>query len=165
MPESKKICNPFNNITDYHCFGCASENLQGLQMEFYEEGEEIVSVWEPKSCFCGYNDLLHGGIQATLCDELASWVVYVKCECSGVTSRLNMKYRKPVMINKGFLKLKGKISEIRRNTIAVINVNLYDGSDELCAQAEAMFWLFSEEESVAHYGYPSKGVEEFRIKN
>ena len=24
----------------------------------------------------GYNDILHGGIQATLLDEIATWVVY-----------------------------------------------------------------------------------------
>ena len=35
--------------------------------------------------FAGFHDILHGGIQATMMDEIASWVVLVKLDTSGVT--------------------------------------------------------------------------------
>ena len=32
----------------YHCYGCDPNSPQGLRMEFYENGDEIVSVWHPR---------------------------------------------------------------------------------------------------------------------
>ena len=45
----KKIINPWKGLMVYMCFGCAPENPQGLHMEFYEDGEDIVAFWEPES--------------------------------------------------------------------------------------------------------------------
>jgi acyl-coenzyme A thioesterase PaaI-like protein len=47
-------------------------------MTFFDDGEGIVSNWGPKEGYQGYDKVLHGGIQATLIDEIASWVVYVR---------------------------------------------------------------------------------------
>ena len=79
----RKIINTYNNLEGYNCFGCSSNNEQGLQMEFYEDGEFVVSYWEPKQHFAGYGNILHGGIQSLILDEIASWVVYVKVKTAG----------------------------------------------------------------------------------
>lgn len=149
-----KLNNPFVEKEGYCCFGCQPKNPIGLKLDFYEDGDDIYSEWQPDALYCGYNDILHGGIQATLCDEVASWVVYVKCGCAGVTSRLNMKYRHSVDARLGKVKIRGKIVENRRSQFVVVKVNLFDGSDVLCAEAEAIFRLFTKEVSVEHYGYP-----------
>ena len=62
----------------YHCYGCDPNSPQGLRMEFYENGDEIVSVWHPRPEYQGWVNTLHGGIQATLADEISSWVVFRK---------------------------------------------------------------------------------------
>ena len=41
----KKIINPWKGLEGYNCFGCASNNEAGLKMEFYEDGDEVVSIW------------------------------------------------------------------------------------------------------------------------
>ena len=38
----------------YRCYGCDPHSEQGLRMEFYEDGEEIVSVWHPRPEFQGW---------------------------------------------------------------------------------------------------------------
>ena len=45
----KKIVNPWLGIDGYFCFGCAPDNEAGVKMEFYEDGDEIVSVWKPEA--------------------------------------------------------------------------------------------------------------------
>ena len=35
----KKIINPWQNHTEYNCFGCCPDNPIGLHMEFYEDGD------------------------------------------------------------------------------------------------------------------------------
>ena len=39
----KKIINPWKGLKGYYCFGCSPENPMGVKMEFYEDGDEIVS--------------------------------------------------------------------------------------------------------------------------
>ena len=44
----KKIINPWRNHPEYNNrFGCCPENPIGLHMEFYEDGDYIVSTWHP----------------------------------------------------------------------------------------------------------------------
>lgn len=57
----------------YNCFGCAPNNEAGVKMEFYEDGDEVISIWKPQPQFQGWIDTLHGGIQAVLLDEICAW--------------------------------------------------------------------------------------------
>ena len=140
----KKIDNPFAGLENYNCFGCSPNNPYGLQMEFYEDGDEIVSLWEPKKQFQGYHAILHGGIQSTLIDEIASWLVRTKLRSSGMTSKLEVKFKKPVLMNEGGLTLRAKLLETKRN-LAYINVKLINSKDELCSEGEVVFFLLPKE--------------------
>jgi uncharacterized protein (TIGR00369 family) len=142
----RKIRNPFRGLEGYNCFGCSPDNSSGLQLSFVEEGEELVSVWTPKSFLQGYHNILHGGIQATLMDEIASWVVYVKLDTSGFTSTMNVRYLKPVYVNDTRLTLRAHLKEMRRN-LADIEVRLFDSDQNLCAQALITYFTFSKEKS------------------
>ena len=39
----KKIINPWLHKEGYDCFGCAPDNPLGLKMDFFEDGNEIIS--------------------------------------------------------------------------------------------------------------------------
>ena len=58
-----------------NCFGCSPDNPIGLHMEFYEDGDYIVSTWHPEHNYQGWVDTMHGGILSTLIDEVCGWVV------------------------------------------------------------------------------------------
>ena len=47
-PKGKKIINPWRNHEGYNCFGCSPDNPIGLHLEFYEDGDYIVSTWHPE---------------------------------------------------------------------------------------------------------------------
>ena len=49
----KKIINPWRNHEGYNCFGCSPDNPIGLHMEFYEDGDYIVSTWHPEHNYQG----------------------------------------------------------------------------------------------------------------
>jgi uncharacterized protein (TIGR00369 family) len=154
----RKIRNPFKGLEGYNCFGCSPDNSSGLKLSFVEEGDEIVSVWTPNSTLQGYHNILHGGIQATLMDEIASWVVYVKLGISGVTSTMNVRYLKPVYVTDSRLTLRASVKELRRN-LADIEVRLFDSNNNLCAHALITYFTFSKERS--HDRLYSPGHEEF----
>jgi acyl-coenzyme A thioesterase PaaI-like protein len=61
-------------------------------MEFYEDGDYIVSTWHPEHNYQGWVDTMHGGILSTLIDEVCGWVVTRKLQTSGYTVQLNVKF-------------------------------------------------------------------------
>lgn len=50
----KKIVNPWRKLAGYNCFGCSPDNEYGVKMEFYEDGDEVVSIWKPDEHYQGF---------------------------------------------------------------------------------------------------------------
>jgi hypothetical protein len=75
----RKILNPFSPLwrEEYNCIGCSPQNEIGFHLQFYDNGDELIAGWIPEKNFMGYPDVVHGGIQSTLLDEIGGWAVYV----------------------------------------------------------------------------------------
>ena len=142
----KKIKNPWIKLTDkgYNCFACAPGNPYGLKMEFYEDGDDIVSLWTPGNNYQGWFNTLHGGIQATLLDEIGGWLIARKCQTSGMTTNLNVKYKKPIPTGKDFtIEVRARIRETKRNFVFIDAEIRYNG--EICSTADITYYTFSKE--------------------
>ena len=149
----KHLRNPFTSLEGYNCFGCSPHNPLGLHLVFSEDGDEIVSQWNPGINFQGYFNILHGGIQATLMDEIASWTVYVKVKTAGFTSKADIRYLKTVGMDQGPLTLRSRVKQMRRN-LADIEVLLLDKNNTLCARALLTFFTFPLDKSKESMYYP-----------
>ncbi len=150
----KKINNPYADMPGYQCFGCSPKNEHGLQMSFFEDGDEVICNWQPRGFLQGYHNVLHGGIQATLMDEIGSWLVQVKLKTAGVTSTLSVKYMHTVYVNQGEITLKARLLGMRRN-LADIEVNLFDSGGKLCAKGELVYYTFSQEMAKKKLNFPA----------
>ncbi len=142
----KKIVNPWKGIKDYFCFGCAPDNEAGVKMEFYEDGEDIVSVWHPEPKYQGWKDTLHGGIQAVLLDEICAWAIARKLQTAGVTSKMETRYLKPVMTTDDHIIIRARIREKHRNLVTV-DARIDNIKGETCTQAVCTYFTFSEEKA------------------
>lgn len=142
----KKIINPWKDMEGYNCFGCAPNNESGVRMEFYEEGEEVVSIWKPRPEFQGWLNVLHGGIQAVLLDEICAWVVLRKLQTTGVTSKMETRYRKSISTTDSHVVLRASIREQKRNLI-IIDARLYNAEGELCTEAVCTYFTFPQEKA------------------
>lgn len=139
----KKIRNPWIGLTDkgYNCFACAPTNPYGLKMEFYEDGDDIVSFWNPGKNYQGWLDTLHGGIQATLLDEIGGWIIARKFQTSGMTTNLNVKYKKPVPTGDGIeIEVRARVKEVKRMFVFIEAAISYNG--EICSSAEMTYYTF-----------------------
>lgn len=137
----KKIINPFVHLEGYNCFGCAPQNPLGVKMEFYEDGNDIVSIWQPQSEYQGWLNTLHGGIQSVLLDEICGWVVMRKLQTAGVTSKMETRFLRPVRTDGGQITLRARIVEQRRNLIT-IDAELTDADGKLCTTARCTYFAF-----------------------
>ena len=152
----KKIINPWRrsaegrlqgkNHEGYNCFGCSPDNPIGLHLEFYEDGDYIVSTWHPEHNYQGWVDTMHGGILSTLIDEVCGWVVTRKLQTSGYTVQLNVKFRKAVPTREPELTIRAKVSKQVRN-LAYISAEITNSKGELCNEGEAIYFLMNEEKA------------------
>ncbi|MCF8378630.1 MAG: PaaI family thioesterase [Bacteroidales bacterium] len=151
----EKIINPFINYEGFNCFGCSPDNSFGLKMEFVDEGDFFVSHWEPQDRFQGYNHILHGGIQATLMDEIASWYIYAKLGTGGVTAKMETRHKKPIYTNRGKLLIKAWLKE-KSSRIASINVEIYNNDGSLGATGIIDYFILPPEQAKEKLKYPGK---------
>ena len=154
----KKIINPWIGKDRYDCFGCSPDNPIGLHMDFYEDGDDIVSFWHPQQHYQGWIDTMHGGILSTLIDETCGWVVSRKRQCSGFTTHLNLTFRKSVSSKDPELTIRASIIEQRRNML-FIHASLTNHAGELCVEGDVTYFLLNEEKSKS-MGFTHCAVED-----
>jgi len=152
-----KIINPYLKHEGYNCIGCSPNNPIGLHLDFYEDGDDIVSMWSPSQNYQGWLNTLHGGIIATLMDETAGWVITRKLQTTGVTSRLNIHYKKPVYTTDKLLTIRARIASKIRNYYT-IQVELTNDKGELCDEADAIYYVQSQDKAK-EIGFPGCKVE------
>jgi acyl-coenzyme A thioesterase PaaI-like protein len=122
-----------------HCFVCGIENPIGLKLNIYELEEGVVeTVFTPSEQFQGYPGVLHGGIVASILDEISGRALMGDPSAPRFmfTGKLEIKYRRNVPIGKSLriigkaLKSKGKIAEGW--------AGMYDEDNNLLAEATTL---------------------------
>ncbi len=157
MMQLKKILNPFikGRADGYNCFGCSPCNETGLSLEFYSDGEKLYAEWEPIRSFEGYHNMIHGGIQATLMDEIASWTIYTLLDTAGVTQKMEVSYHRPLYINKGKVRLVSTIKE-RNEKNVIIYTEILNSDNIVCSSADVTYFIFTPIIAKRRYNYPGK---------
>ena len=119
-----------------HCFGCGVENNHGLGLAFYEVGpgrvecETVVAEH-----FQGYPGVVHGGIVATMLDEIVGRVLMIGDPTRRLmTAKLVVRYRKPVPIQQPLKVIAWLVRDKGRYATAHSEIRLVDGT--LAAEAE-----------------------------
>ena len=122
------------------CFVCGEQNDFGLRAKFYEtDNNELVALINPSEQHQGYPGRMHGGIAATILDE-----VIARSICNGkeeqlwgVTLELKTRFRKPVPLGQE-LKVVGRvISEGTRSFEGTGEILLQNG--EIAVSAEGKY--------------------------
>ena len=94
------------------CFVCGEKNDFGLRAQFYEtDNKELVALIIPSEQHQGYPGRMHGGIAATILDEIIARSITIGKEEQlwGVTLELKTKFRKPVPLGQE-LKVVGRVT-------------------------------------------------------
>ena len=120
--------------SDY-CFVCGRKNPKGLYMHFYDNGQdEVCSEYTVSEEYQGYPGVVHGGVLASMLDEVVCRVAMIADHHHFMMSvKLEVKYRHPVPTETP-LRIVGQIVRLRgRLGKAVGEIILPDGT--LAAEA------------------------------
>ena len=127
--DKKAIQDFYPNDLSF-CYGCGRLNEKGLQLKTFEEGEETVTVFQPRPEHTAVPGFVYGGLLASLID----------CHCTGtaaiaayraqgremgsepplrfVTASLHVDYLRPTPMGVP-LEIRGKVKEIKSRKIIV----------------------------------------------
>ncbi len=82
------------------CFGCGPHNHTGMQLRFFREGDAVVTTFEARPGWEGPPGIVHGGLQATLADELGAWTVVGLKGHFALTASLQLRYLRPARMDR-----------------------------------------------------------------
>jgi len=79
-----------------HCFGCDPQNPAGLAIEFHRDGAgRLRARCRPNENHCGLGNVVHGGLIATIGEELAAAQAGAGSDGGLVVTRLEVDYERP----------------------------------------------------------------------
>lgn len=122
-----------------NCFVCGVENTFGLKMKFYEDGEGgIFTEMTVPGHFQGYPGVVHGGIIASMLDEVSGRVFMIGEQPQFyVTAELKIRYRKPVPTGETLI-LKGRKGPDggKKGRVAFATGEIWNKTGDLLASAD-----------------------------
>ena len=82
---------------DGHCFVCGRNNPIGLKLDFTFDGKTMTTRFVPRKEHQGYVDIVHGGIVATLLDEIMVKLA-IELGMPAVTAQMDVRLKKALHI-------------------------------------------------------------------
>jgi uncharacterized protein (TIGR00369 family) len=138
----------------HNCFACGTLNANGLHLELHVDGERCWTDLAIPSRFQGWDEIAHGGILATILDEVMAWSL-VDHDNWGLTARMTVDFKRPVPLERP-VHAEGWVTEVRRRLITTAGRIVDQATGELLATAEATYVAAPEDrkrELKQRYGY------------
>lgn len=153
--RERPVPNPYEGHDRYHCFGCDPHSPVGLRLSFTTDGETLRSRWEPRSELEGYPGVIHGGIQATLADEIGGWFIHVLKGTAGMTKDLQVTYHRPAETVDGPFLLEAREvgSDAKQCTL---EIELRGNSGALFSTTRCTYAVFSEGVARKRLSFPGR---------
>ena len=137
MAEKTETLTPIAHVPGNRCFGCGPANAAGLHLEFLlAEDKSVVCLVTVPDAFAGHPGYLHGGIIATLLDEIMSKSVRAQGFTS-MTRHMEIDYHRPVP-SCASLRMEGRVvrSEGRKHWT---EARILDGDGKVLAKSKGLF--------------------------
>jgi uncharacterized protein (TIGR00369 family) len=79
------------------CFVCGTDNPSGLDLGMTREGRKVTLRFTPGRAHLGFSRAVHGGITASLLDEVIGVACGLRTDGKCATVELNVSYLRPLL--------------------------------------------------------------------
>jgi len=80
----------------HSCFVCGESNPIGFKLRFETDGRIVQTRFVPRPEHVGFRQTVHGGIIATLLDEIMVWACAVQTKRFAFCAELNVRFQNPL---------------------------------------------------------------------
>jgi len=141
-------------VSPHACFACGALNAHGLHLVLHVAGDTCWTDLTLRPDFCGWEGIAHGGIVATVLDEVMGWAL-ASADAWGYTAKMSIEYRRPVPVGVR-VRGEGRVIE-RRRRLLTTSARLVDpATGAVYATAEGLYVAAPEaqrEALKARYGF------------
>jgi uncharacterized protein (TIGR00369 family) len=120
------------------CFVCGEANPAGLKLRFETDGRVVQTRFVPRVEHVGFRETVHGGLIATLLDEIMVWACAVQTKRFAFCAELNVRYIGPVRPNDDLLAC-GELVSNRRGKLFEARAELKDQAGVVLATATGKY--------------------------
>lgn len=130
------------SVPNTKCFGCSQTNQIGLQMQFYTDDSAVYSWITVPDHFCGWDRVVHGGIQTTILDEIMSWSAIYLLHRFILTKSMNIELLRPVFTST-LLVAQGQVKERIGEREVIMEGCILDMDGNICTRSTGQFKLYT----------------------
>lgn len=135
-----------NHYPGKKCFFCGSGNAHGLHLKFYQDDEngEISTEYVPAEHFAGQGNILHGGIQMGLLDEIMGWTSLVETGEMAVTTHMEVQFLRPLYISGQAVRVACRVTG-RTDRKVHMQAELVNAENVVCTTAAGIYHILTPE--------------------
>ena len=130
------------------CFVCGEANASGLKLRFKTDGRIVTTRFTPGPEHIGFQGVVHGGILATLLDEMMVWACAIRTQRFAFCVELNVRFLNPARPGDEILAT-AELTADRRGKIFAAQAGLRNAKGEALATATGKYWPIKEAELAA----------------
>ncbi len=123
-------------FADHNCFACGGENPIGMRLHIELGDGTARTTWTVGADYVGWSDKAHGGIIATLLDEVMAWAPS-SFDSWAVTAEMTVRFRSPAAPGEE-LRAEGKVV-VRRRRIYDVRGEVRGADGRLVAEGRGRY--------------------------
>lgn len=122
------------------CFGCSHNNERGLKLNFFRtDMGGLAFKWNPTAGLESFPKIVHGGISATLLDELAGVLIQAELDLLGFTVSARVNYHSPVYNDRVVLGHARIVARYKRYVL--VQGELFDEKGKILSTMTCLYFI------------------------
>jgi acyl-coenzyme A thioesterase PaaI-like protein len=142
------------------CFGCGHGNPAGVSLKMKTDGKAVYADWSPRQEHAGFSHAVHGGVIATVIDEMMAWACGILGGKFAYSVDMNIRYHK--VIEPGMqIRCVGNLDENRRGKLFLASAKLLINDVTAASGSAKFFPLRGDQESMlqSEFGNQWEGIQ------
>jgi uncharacterized protein (TIGR00369 family) len=129
------------------CFVCGDSNPIGLRLRFETDGKIVQARFVPRAEHAGFRQVVHGGLTATVLDEIMVWACAVAARRFTFCAEMTVRYHAPIQPGQLVI-ARGQLVENRRGKLLLASGELRDQSETLLAASTGKYVPIKEQQTA-----------------
>ena len=122
----------------HSCFVCGDANPLGLKLRFETDGQVVTARFTPRAEHIGFKGVVHGGLTATVLDEIMVWACAVATRQFAYCAELNVRYLHPLSPDMETV-ITGELVANRKGRIFEARGRVQDASGQIIAESTGKY--------------------------
>lgn len=122
----------------HSCFVCGESNPVGLRLRFETDGRIVRTRFTPRPEHIGFKQVVHGGLIATVLDEIMVWACVTQTKRFAYCAELTVRFQNPLRPGEETLAT-AELAANRRDKIFEVKSELKDNAGKILATATGKY--------------------------